>query len=457
MLPELIRVAAIDDVEDHLQKIVWGLGKAGFCPIPYLFEDGKLEHPPAKPIPGIRLVFSDIHMVPGGTTNEKTHAANIIRCLKAIVGNGPYALIFWSQFPGDVERMRQLIEERALGAGVTLPLGYGRIDKNAVFKISDDAKSDDYFDVKKLRELILAEVADFHTLGIAASWDSRVADAAARATNQLFELAGTNADRAITWDRLLAFLAIEAAGWTQAKLNVKNALDAAMLPLLEDQLTLIGHESEDKPQLTSKIMAILNEGDRPKIPPTVSVNQLNTRYLIEELLSTTQHKMWDRGVVTQLGAEFIGSPDFVKAFGTEQRLLSKDGEFFFSELEAEEKSRVKLYIVEAGPECDHVQGKIATHRYILAALVPASVFAKRCYEKKRERYRNASILDSGPLSISGHDEGHHLLISCRCFMALAPGKAVNGQPSFRLRKDFLSEVMHHYTTHARRPGVMRFG
>lgn len=454
MLPDLTRVAAIDDVEDHLQKIVWGLGRAGFCPIPYLFEDGKLERPPVKPIPGIRLVFSDIHMVPGGTNNEKTHAANIIRCLKAIVGNGPYALIFWSQFPGDVERMRQLIEERAPDAGVTLPLGYGRIDKNAVFKILDDVQADDGFDVKRLRDLILAEVADFHTLGVAASWDSRVADAAARTTNQLFDLAGTGIDRAATWDRLLAFLAIEAAGWKQAKANVRNALDAALLPILEDQLTLIGHEGEDKPQLASKIVAILNEKDRPKMPPGVSPDRLNSRYLIEELSEATKYKMWDRGVVTALGNDFVDSEDFIKAFGAKRWPLCAD-EFFHTEPDDKEKQGVSLCVVEAGPECDHVQGKVVSHRYLLSIMIPASLF-KRCYSKSRDKYKNLSIVDSGPLALAGVDGSCHLLISCRSFMALAPGKTVSGQPLFRLKKDFLDEVMHHYTSHARRPGVMRF-
>ena len=183
-------------------------------------------------------------MVSGAPNNEKTHASNIILCLKQIVGNGPYALIFWSQYPEEAERMRLIIEERAAEAGLMRPLGYGRIDKNAVFNIQPAGK-DDAFDAAKLRELILQQVSGFSTLAVATSWDNRAAMAAARTTNQLFSLAGNDENRSEIWAQVLAYLACEAVGWNQAKLNVRNALDAALLPLLEDQLTLIGRESDN--------------------------------------------------------------------------------------------------------------------------------------------------------------------------------------------------------------------
>lgn len=453
MVPIYSRIAAIDDDEDHLQKIAWGLGKAGFCPIAFRFEDGKLENPPDTPLAGIRLVFSDIHMIPGGANNEVLHASNIINCLKKIVGNGPYALIFWSRYPDEVDRMRQLIEARAPQLGLTLPLGYGRIDKNSIFNLEPAQGAGDDFNPTRLRELILEQVGQFHTLGAVSSWDERVATAAAHSTNQLFSLAGAEANRTETWEKLLAYLACEASGFEQTKANVRDALDAALLPLLEDQLTLIGREPGNNSQNFSGINRFLDT--QPKRPGAVDLDRLNSSYLIEEILPDSSWKMSDRGVVTQLKGGFINSGEFMRAFGLVDKELILREFALNSPLPTDaEIQQMKLHLVEIGAECDHVQGKVSTHRYLLALLVPLSL-KNKCINKKGE-CKNASILDSGSLYLKAKDGVYHLLISCRCFMSLAPAQVVDGAASFRLRKDLMNEVVHNYTTHARRPGVMRF-
>lgn len=457
MLPLHTRVAAIDDNEDHLQKIAWGLGKAGFSPLPFLFSDGKLENAPRKPIPGIRLVFSDIHIVPGGQNNDAVNASNIVKCLKTIVGEGPYALIFWSQFPGDLDRIRPLIEQRAGEQKMTAPLVFAAIDKGEVFTVNAAATgADDQFDANRLRDIILDQIKDYKTLAVASSWDSRVAAAAARTTNQLFRLAGESANRSTIWGQLLAYLACESSGHAKAIQNPGEALDSALLPLLEDQLALISREPNDCAGALSEIAGALVT--RPELPKAIKSEELNSSYLIEELTADSLYKVSDRGVVTKLGGAFINSGEFVRAFGMDDGALIR-AEFVLTELTLQEKSQVKLHVVEIGPECDHVQGKISTHLYVLALLVPASLLLAKCVEHRKGKilkYRNLSILDSGALSLTGKAEPHHLLISCRCFMALAPKTVAHGEPQFRLRKELLNEVLHQYTTHARRPGVMRF-
>jgi hypothetical protein len=461
MIPLHSRVAAIDDVEDHLQKIVWGLGKAGFCAIPFLFEDGQLENPPDQPLPGLRIVFSDIHLIGGGPNNEKTHAANIILCLKRIVATGPYVLIFWSQFPGDSNTIATLIKERAEEAGLTPPIGYAAINKNEVFKIPS-VNGDDAFSAAKLRDLILDRIKSFKTLAVAASWEDRAARAAARTTNRLFELVKASANATDDWENLLAFLACEAVGQRQAKENLAMALDEALLPLLEDQLLLIGSEPAPAKEDVQRLLDLVSAEGAPKRPVAVAAAQLNTSYLIEEFGATTATRMWARGTVTALGSTFINSGPFVSAFGSDEAALIRQ-EFATRDLDAEEKSATKLHIVELGPECDHVQGKVSTHRYLLALLVPSVLIGAFTWGAKGRkasgspRYRNESVMDAGKVALKTKPPGEwHLLVSCRCFMALASHTAIDGKPGFRLRRALVEEVAHRYATYARRPGVMRF-
>ena len=122
---------------------------------------------------------------------------------------------------------------------------------------------------------------------------------------------------------------------------------------------------------------------------------------------------------------------------------------------AEQFDQLTLHIVELGPECDHVQGKVSTHRYLLALLIPSSLIGL-CHSKK-SGYNNVSVIDVGLMAFKkAPQQEFHLLISTRCYMTLAPGSALGGLCRFRLRRLSIEEVVHHYTTHTRRPGVMRF-
>lgn len=458
MIPLHARVAAIDDNEDHLQKIVWGLGKAGFCPIPFFFDDGKLENEPLQPLPGIRIVFTDIHMIYGGVNNPKTHAANIIRCLRKIVGSGPYALIFWSQFPDDADSIAALIEARAAEAGLTPPIGHASVDKKEVFKVTEE-NGDEAFDPGKLRDLILDRIGGFKTLAVASSWEERVGQAGARTTNRLFDLVKGAAQPADEWEALLAYLACEAIGVDEARADLTKALDSALLPLLEDQLSQMGGEPAAAAEDVQRLIDRFPPGGRPPRPASTSVSQLNASYLIEEVSQTESGRMWDRGMVYELGGAHLDSGAFVRSFGLAAGELIQE-EFATRELKDEERRRAKLHVVEVGPECDHVQGKMVTHRYLLALLVPADLLDKFILKSKKSnnvRYSNESIHDLGEVALrEAPGLTWHLLISCRSFMTLAAKTVVEGRCRFRLRRAPLEEVVHRYVTHVRRPGVMRF-
>lgn len=452
MIPRYSRVAAIDDNAEHLKAIAWGLSLAGFCPVPFLFEDGELASPPPEPVSGIRIVFTDIHMIGGAAINNKMHASIIIKCLKVIAASGPYALIFWSMFPGDVDQIKQIIEIDGPGAGLTTPIGYGAIDKGAVLGAGSPAN----FDAQALRDLILAQVRSFPTLATAAQWEMRASEAAAKTTNAVFSLTQvqTSEERTKEWESLLAYLGTEAVGQTIAATNIDAALDSALLPILEDQISFVGGNSTVKISDTHPLHVALS-GSRPKRPKGISVARLNASYLIDEAGAASPKGEFERGMVFQLPGSFVNSGDFMRQFGREKsELLHK--EFLCSDgVTAEQISALPLHVIELGPECDHVQGKVSTHRFLLALLVPVALMS--LCEKKRGGYNNDSVMNAGQIAFKrAPADEFNLLISTRCFMALAPGASIGGQCKFRLRRISIEEVVHRYTSHTRRPGVMRF-
>lgn len=463
MIPYYSRVAALDDKEDHLQKIVLGLAQAGFCVLPVRYDAGLFVPTLPERCAGIRIVFTDIHMGPELGSTAASHASIIINGLKNLIEGGPYGLIFWSQFPADADNVWNEIVSRTPAAGLSRPIFKGVIDKKEVFAVADHGG--EHFDADALRQKILSQVAQFDVLEVAASWDERVAVAASRATNRLYELAtanlapgdGVGVSQEV-WADLLTYLAAEAVGKGRAMSAPVGALDNALLPLLEDQLFSLANADDanttENPlhPITVKLKALAPKA-LPSKPAIVRAESLNSHYLIEDVTAASA-KMWERGMVTELGGEFINSGPFINTFGMDCETLVQS-EFLCSgkSLSAEEWTRLKLCVVELSAECDAVQEKIAVHRYLLALLIPDQLYAKFDCGK---RFRNDSIKAIGKVELAGKEGSYHLLVSCRRFMSLAPGKAVDGRCAFRLRRSVVDELAHHYATHSRRPGVLRF-
>ncbi|WP_422775573.1 hypothetical protein, partial [Pseudomonas aeruginosa] len=120
---------------------------------------------------------------------------------------------------------------------------------------------------------------------------------------------------------------------------------------------------------------------------------------------------------------------------------------------------LKPCVVTLTPECDDVQGKVGSFRYLLGVLIPYSEAVRgRYYSKSKRQYSNLSIFDVGVLSVDVGDgvKDYCLLISCNRFFAKPTAELLNVEPKLRLRRATLEELSHHYATHARRPGVMRF-
>jgi hypothetical protein len=464
MIPKYTQVAAIDDVKEELQQIVWGLGIAGFSPLAFHFDDGRLEGAPTEPLVGVRVVFTDIHLVSGGISNEKIHTANIIKCLKSIVATGPYVLVFWTKYPEDATRYEQLIAERAEESGLKLPIAVKSINKKEVLDIA--AGHSDALNAEKLRQLIVDRLSGFDALAIAMEWEARVGRAAALATNRIHRVVSRSAEPSVEWASLFAFLAVEGVGYDTARADPTGALDDALLPVLEDQL-LVSRRNSATGGMTNKTLGQLLDKSKPARPPSATVSLLNTSYLVEECKPGSALPSWSRGMATELASGFINSGPFIRAFGRERETLVHE-EFATRALDSDEICQIKLFTVEIGAECDHVNGKVSTHRYLLAALVPIELFpafagqmTRAGKPPKSPKYKNDSIRDLGRLHLEAMTTGGgsnewHLLISCRSFMALAAAIPIDGTPRLRLRKDVIEEVAHHYATYCRRPGVMRF-
>jgi hypothetical protein len=454
------RVAVLDDQKKHLDIIVRALGKAGFGAIPYLVEDSAVIPEVIEPCTGLRLVFSDIHLTPTSGISGIDNIGILGPFLRKITTPGPYGLIFWSKFAEDEADIVQTLKDRAQDLGIQLPVFFGFIDKNAVLTdLDDEAEEVEETTPNNFRNLILAEIAKCPTLRAVMEWEERAFLAANAVSNSLFKIAENSQEDipAGSWLNLIAYLAQEAVGRDNAKIDPLRAIDNALLPILEDQFrySLPNNASSAFDQIKQKLA-----GGKLSLPLGVSAAKLHSYYLVETLSNPSiAHQL--RGTIS-----VIEKDDFDKFlsqfFASKWRNLMLD-EFIVQgpnreifEAAREDKDlpeRISPCLIALSPECDDVQGKVVTQRYLLG--ITLNIEDARFCELDGKLARDA-LHSIGRVEYNGSEK--IIIVSCRRFLAI-PASSVKSMPLtpiLRLRRATIDELSHHYTTYTRRPGVMRF-
>ncbi len=466
------RVAALDNEKDELSAISVGLGQAGFWAMPFLFDAGELVPSPPQRALGIRLIFSDIHILAGNMSITQ-HVNAILTCIKKIIKSGPYGIIFWSKYPDEAKSAWAELLDRCSDHDVEAPVCYGLIDKNKVLDSTTHT-----FDAQALSNDINDVIRSCPTLALTMAWDDRVALAAINTTNRLYQMAVDSKPQpgestAISahlahipkWNALLSFLAAAAVGDEQAEKSPLYALDNALLPIVEDQLysaSLLETKSIDVPDEfrgSSLSDHIKEKGSKDRMG-AASAAELNTLYLIENEISSSLDCA-ARGVVSKI-IEADGEI-FKGIFGKNRDELIAS-EFFMDKTAS--SAQAKSFLTEIVPclvtlvaECDEVQNKVWTFRYLLGILIKNPESQDRrplYYSSKKKEFSNDSIYSLGNIRLKGEGHDSLLLVSCSRFLATHSRNPISCTPAFRLRRPTLDELLHRYTVHARRPGVMRF-
>lgn len=448
------RVAALDNNEEDLDAIVRALGRAGYSAIPYLFDVGAFVPEITQPCAGLRLVFSDIHLTPTSSINGVDHAATIGNFLKQIVPEGPYGVIFWSKHEADENNIVRELISRAPDIGFNLPVFFGFMDKNEV----GIGQADSDIDYELLGNLINEQVSKSQSLSIVMNWEERILLAAAQASNSLFQVIATTPDIergsiSEEWLKLLSFLSQEAVGKTSAISNASSALDNALFPVLEDQLriqTSSTSNASDAP--ISETLTALG-ASKLKLSPSIDKASLNSFYLVEDFKTEAELPYNFRGVISKINND---AGDFITNHFGESWTDVLYREFIINgETIPQDKSMAERSIpclISLSAECDEVQGKIPSHRYLLGVIFdPADV---KSFLRSGSPAR-AALQNIGMIKLGGATKC--ILVSCRRFTSEHSISFSFPVTSIaRLRRNTLEEIIHHYTTHARRPGVMRF-
>jgi hypothetical protein len=462
-------VIVLDDERLELWPIVHGLGVCGLPIMSHLIIDGKLERTPETPYEGVRILFTDLHVLGPTHKNPEQYVSALVSFIQQLIGSSTYLIVFWSGFPEDSEEAWKLLVARLRTAKADglVPFAYRVLDKTDVKQISDDDPNV-AAQAKANVQKSIAEIFDaFPQLRSLMQWETCASRAASATSN---ELIGKLNEGGIPFTDSEAFKATlkrmsqEALGLPHAPNYPTRGVYQALTPIAQDWLNKEAERRalDDFLQLTEETLVTL---------PTVAEGSSTLQSLLNDFFIHSEQSGLspsERGAVIRLSEEFLNDKE--KGLVHEVGLVGESGdwrkaictEFFigFSKKTPEQQksseealSPKNVYVVELSADCDYAQDKPRSHRHLLALFVPLPEL-KSFYSKSNRSGAHEAIYATPEVTLGGVPG--KLLVSCRIFLTRAYQKTIEGTTVTRLRQEVLSEIAHQYATHMRRPGKIAF-
>lgn len=430
------RFVVVDDDEKHLAAIVTTIQELGSA-------CARVHYTPERDVPAalfrtVRAIFIDLQLQDRSASSDMNrHYAEIQRILGNVINdsNGPYLLIVWTDAPEAVSGLdeylaKRFFEEKPYARPVSiLPLS-----------------KTDYIDLgtgnEKGRDLLEAIRQHLKANGAASAlmqWEVEVLGAAAGVVADVTTLA-TELDGEAPLPTLLRRLAIEAVGLPNVDKEQCLGLQAALLPLLQDNL-------QNAPAGGAEWSRVF-EGAADPLPALSKphVSRLNTKLHALSLSADRPISPLAWGAVCELEAGVDWSE-----FGL------TDAEEYKREVVAR---RVKLNLasygdaikvvqIRIGAACDYAQKTTGPIPYALAALLPARPDQKSHDLVPKSTSWISPEVDFGAGTVQ-------LFVEPRFVRVRGESAAKDFVPLGRMKEQLLLELVSTIGQHNSRPGIVRF-
>lgn len=472
-----IRAVAVDDKPGHLLGITTGLTAIGIPCIGYWWDRAANELRPAPPASGlafVRLIFMDLNLAEqSGVPDAQTLAGVVMTVLKQLVApeGGPYLLVFWTQIATRVEDVSKIIYERIEAVeNVPAPIAITELPKGPFIikepgeKGFEDALETFYAtlhtNIEALKDGVRKAVEHDSTLCALSHWETRAAEAAARAVNQIHGCArsdGTGPLETIqSVQKVMAKVAVAAAGESAACDNPARALDAGMVDILVDQFGISVEDAGYQAAVTKSLGEVV-KGEIAFQDEVAMAASLNTFFHIDRDIAAA--KASDRGVVVSTrgiskGELGLKPSDHLDEFIVPYSIAAPERQPELKALTDAFRKSAEYVLIELGADCDHAQDTSRTRRYLLGAEVPTR-YASLLTFPDSNKLRSEALQLLGPWTIE--HQARWLLVSCRRFWTWqdrAPFAKLKVR--YRLRASLVNKLLHHYAAFHSRPGIIEF-
>ncbi|WP_139215572.1 hypothetical protein [Lysobacter sp. cf310] len=341
----------------------------------------------------------------------------------------------------------------------------------AIFRQKDDEKQ------PKIEDLISSAISQDPQLRTALAWESRASHAAAKTINNVYRVSGfehsTDVKESAAFQKVLAKIAIEAAGCKNAKQDPAGALDDGLADLFQDEMRSNVHSTlyqeavnaavpnpplSRAPVLTDDSRIALNTTLHLERQPLTGQNierglvtDVNTDEALNHLGLANRGKLLQEELTYNSGL-FAAAARVATKGSPELEVIQQRLEFA-KEHKDELLARSKIVIIEVGADCDHAQRKDRTVRFLLGAEIPADL-STFIYGPTNRSLRSESLREFGPWEVEAGSR-FHLLVSLNRFAVQQTWlRNADLLIRYRLRKPLVDQLLYWYSMHSTRPGII---
>ncbi len=440
------KVVAVDDNVEHLTILEQGFEKlGGFC----VGFEYTLALSRAGPLPtGVRILFMDINLMPGGAANEGARTFQpIVAIIRKLIKpeNGPYALVTWTDSPQSHGNLIEFLENNLDAA--LLPC--------ADFSLS---KAEYLEDAPALAERLRNLGNELPGLAMLLDWESAVFKAADRTVFEMIALSGENGKAAgASVVQTVNAVAKAAHGVSSARAAPFRAFTAGMSGVLSDRIDNAAPDAD-----TEKTWSALIAAAHPAELDAQQQAKLNSYFhlaSVEGGVPASPGVVYSfpltelrRFVIPQLGEsieDVLASGEFAPLRGNAfEGAISKEA---FA-------AACRWRLVRLGADCDYANLKLRVFEGHVALEVPESMLGlTKLGEGNKFRDTPAKsewLFQTPPLWRNG--ERVALVINLRMPFSAPLASVSRRTPLYRLRETLAAEVAAHSKAFATRPGLVEF-
>lgn len=418
------RVIAIDDNQQHLDGLVRCLQQQGIACLPIHFTD---DQPATSRCPDVRIIFADLHLVPG-TSNHQVQFGNLGALLEeTIVPRGPYFILLWTWYPAQAADLAAYLDDRLEKA--TKPSSVKALPKDDHLDSNGDVK-----DERSLMAAIMKLIKGQPQVGALYDWETRILSATGKVVASLLEMASArpSTDRPAEAGRILRQLGMAAVGDAHVDTDRFRAVNEALLPILADRIAGLRSEQSN----ADVWQAAFDAPSRSQSLTSDEAARLNSMVHLD-----TDTRIPERGVVVPRLARLMTS--FDDNFGIGETDAAKK-QFQCSNFMANDK-RFRWVLVQAQAACDYAQARPGPAPCYLGLEMPF---------KKPGSSQPAALWTSPALDLGG--EVRQLRVSAAFPVSIGPYEFSKEPPIYRLREQILNDLIYHLHSHGARPGMLSF-
>lgn len=437
--------------------------------MPHLIIDGELERKPTNSYEGVRILFTDLHVLGGAQNKPELYVSALVKFIQQLISPSAYLIVFWSAYPDEAKTAWDLLVSRlkAAKAENLTPFDYRVLDKAEVESISDEDPEIAAKATENVKASITGIFDEFPQLRSLMQWESCASRAASATSNELIGKLNKGGIPFTESDAVKATLkrmSQEALGLPHAPNAPTKGVYQALMPIVQDWLNKEAGKGALDGFLDLTVSTTTPLPPQPAGAPKLT-SLLNDFFIHSEL---SDLKSSERGAVIRLTEEFLSNKEsgliqeigMSKTAGDWREAICVEFVLNFSRLAPNEQDDIKsklqaanVLVVELSADCDYAQDKPRSHRYLLSLFVPHADL-KLFYSTKKREAANESIFVTPEITLGGVPG--RLLVSCRVFLTRPYQGTVEGTAVSRMRQEVLSKIAHHYATHMRRPGTIEF-